>query len=110
MSCQETLIKKSAAKFWTALLSVQPAEQDVRNALDEILQVCGPRLGEKLVMQLGGGCYRSELDMLAEPLKKLVVRSPRAKKWLQNVLDAEGVPSKRLQPQDKRMFLERLFM
>lgn len=54
---------------------------------------------------VGGGAARSEVDSLAEPLKKLVARQVKAKSWLSIALAREGFPSPNLTDKSKTRFL-----
>jgi hypothetical protein len=45
---------------------------------------------------------------LSEPLKKLVVRYPMAKSWLEAGLAHETFPSDKLSPQDKSVFVKKV--
>ena len=68
----------------------------------------GPRLCHILVRQIGGEAARSQLDVLAEPLKRLVVAQLHAKQWLASALDSEGFPSKKVGPTEKRVWLQKI--
>lgn len=54
---------------------------------------------------VGGGAARSEVDSLAEPLKRLVARQVKAKSWLSTALAIEGFPSPNLTDKSKTRFL-----
>lgn len=68
----------------------------------------GPLLAQSLARNIGGNASRSELDKLSEPLKKLVIRCPMAKSWLEAGLGHESFPSTRITPQEKSMFLKKV--
>lgn len=72
------------------------------------MQMLGPLLAQSLARNLGGNASRSELDKLSEPLKKLVVRYPMAKGWLEAGLSHETFPSDKLSPQDKSVFVKKV--
>jgi hypothetical protein len=72
------------------------------------MQHLGPLLAEALMTNIGGGSARSELDILADPLKKLVFRQPRAKAWLETALFNERFPSQKVNAGEKRLFLQKV--
>jgi hypothetical protein len=74
----------------------------------QAMQMLGPLLAQSLARNIGGNASRSELDKLSEPLKKLVVRCPMAKSWLEAGLAHESFPSTRVTPQEKSMFLKKV--
>ena len=76
----------------------------IRNAMDEY----GPKLSQALVQNIGGEAARSELDTLAEPLKRLISTQPKAKTWLSDALFSDTFPSKTVGPADKRMWLQKI--
>lgn len=57
------------------------------------------------MLNIGGNAARSELDVMADPLKKLVFKQPRTKMWLEAALNKENFPSKKVNASDKRIFL-----
>lgn len=68
----------------------------------------GPPLSTVLIVNIGGVAPRSELDMLAEPLKKMVRGQAGAKKWLADALASETFPSQLVTPTDKRIWLQKI--
>lgn len=105
---REPLVKKAACTFWSTLVSLRDDQPAVQAAIDSIVQACGPALAEKLLLGLGGGAARSEVDSLCEVLKKMVFRQPRTKAWLSAALFRLGFPSPKVTDQDKRLFLEKV--
>jgi hypothetical protein len=105
---REPLVKKAAAGFWTQFLALTEEAPDVQVAVDEITTTCGPRLVEKLCWALGGGCQRSEVDTITEPLRKLVTRHVRSKTWLTEALKPVGFPTANVAEKDKRLFVEKV--
>jgi hypothetical protein len=75
-----------------------------RNAMDEY----GPKLSQALVRNIGGEAARSELDTLADPLKKLISAQPKAKAWLSDALFSDTFPSQNVGPVDKRMWIQKI--
>ena len=76
----------------------------VRDAMNEY----GPRLSHALVQNIGGDAARSELDTLAEPLKKLITAQPEAKMWLSDALDNSAFPSQNVDSADKTVWLQKI--
>ena len=102
LTVREALVKKAAAAFWSSFLSLATP------ASDEIIAACGPTLAKKLCWAIGGGCSRSEIEVLADPLRKLVTRQVRSKMWLTEALKPEGFPTENLGERDKRLFVEKV--
>ena len=73
-----------------------------------VIQQYGPRLCHIIVRNVGGEAARSELDLLAEPLKKLVFAQPQAKIWLSNALSSEDFPSQKVGSTEKRIWLQKI--
>lgn len=81
---------------------------DLQAKLTIVLHEYGPQLGHILVRSIAGEAARSELDVLAEPLKKLVFAQPRAKAWLQDALTSATFPSAKVGEGEKRVWLQRI--
>ncbi len=73
-----------------------------------VTQQYGPQLCSLLVRYIGGEAARSELDVLAEPLKKLIFAQPQAKMWLSNALSSEDFPSQKVGSTEKRVWLQKI--
>lgn len=73
-----------------------------------VTQQYGPPLCQILVRNIGGEAARSELDVLAEPLKKLIFAQPQAKMWLSNALSSEDFPSQKVGTTEKRVWLQKI--
>lgn len=126
LSVREPLVKKAATGFWSSLLTLFDLELGVQQATDGIVLACGPRLAEKLVsvgvldnmfsniiclhtgQAIAGGCQRSEVEVFADPLRKLVTRHPRVKSWLQAAVEDNTTLGVHVTPQDKMMFVEKV--
>ena len=76
----------------------------IHNFMDEY----GPRLSKALIQNISGEAARSELDTLAEPLKKLIFSQPKAKTWLSDALLSDTVASQNVGLLDKRMWLQKI--
>ncbi|TGZ81094.1 ARM repeat-containing protein [Ascodesmis nigricans] len=108
LGVREPLLKKSATAFWTSFLSIMGVDREVQEPVDTIVVGCGSTLAAKLMAALAGGCQRSEVDAFSEPLRKLVVRNPKVKAWLQGALDANTEIGSHVSSQDKRVFVEKV--
>lgn len=65
----------------------------------------GPLVCQVLVHNIAGEASRSELDVLAEPLKKIVFSQQSAKAWLSDALNGDTFPSQKVNEAEKRMWL-----
>ena len=73
-----------------------------------VIQQYGPQLCHILVRNIGGEAARSELELLAEPLKKLVSAQSQAKIWLSNALSSDDFPSQKVGSTEKRVWLQKI--
>lgn len=132
LAAPEIMPKRAAASLWVNRppnpCSMQPSSNDLPNAdlqaalvqkhelpssdlqakLTIVLHEYGPQLAHILVRSIAGEAARSELDVLAEPLKKLVCAQPRAKAWLQDALTNATFPSAKVSESEKRVWLQRI--
>ncbi|EPS39280.1 hypothetical protein H072_6942 [Dactylellina haptotyla CBS 200.50] len=108
---KEQFPKKTACTFWTNLITTG-GEGNQQRMIEMIIQQTGETLAKNLVIQIGGGAARSELDNVTEPLKKMVFKQLHARKWLETSLfsNGEGFPSQKVSAEDKNMFLKKLFL
>ncbi|CCX34609.1 armadillo-type protein [Pyronema domesticum] len=106
LQVRETLVKKQAARFWSAFISVEEDDVEVKKRCDLILGDCGERLMGKLMWEITGGCQRSEVDDVVEPLKKLVTKRMETKKWMQKAMGQLQVTT--LTDADKRIWIEKV--
>jgi len=65
-------------------------------------------LAQALIYNIGGHAARSELDKLADPVKKLVVRQANSKLWLEAALLDPSFPSDKVSDKDKQFFLQKI--
>ncbi|KAL7787016.1 armadillo-type protein [Trichoderma ceciliae] len=105
---KEPLPKAAAAEFWTAFVSVRGDETELQETFKRAMDTLGPLLTQSLARNIGGNALRSELDRLSEPLRKLVVRYPMAREWLQSSLDHPSFPSHRITPEQKSLFVKKI--
>lgn len=61
-----------------------------------------------MVFNISGNAARSELDKVCDPLRKLVVRHPAAKSWIQGALFSDNFASDRVKDTEKTAFLQKL--
>ena len=81
---------------------------DVAKFVAAVTQQYGPQLCHFLVRNIGGEASRSELEVLAEPLKKLIFAQPQAKMWLSNALSSDDFPSQKVGSTEKRVWLQKI--
>ena len=77
-------------------------------AINNIVQHLGPSLAEALIVNVGGTASRSELDTLADPLRKLVFKQSKAKAWLEEALFRDTFPSQKVDASQKKLFLHKV--
>ncbi|KAK6506826.1 hypothetical protein TWF481_005286 [Arthrobotrys musiformis] len=108
---KEQFPKKTACVFWTNLITTAGDSEQQKMMIEMILHQAGEPLAKNLVMAIGGGAARSELDNVTEPLKKLVFKQLHARKWLETSMfsNGDGFPSQKISVEDKSMFLKKLF-
>ena len=104
----ELLPKRSAAAFWASFVAVTDQPAPIQSAVNEVMQHLGPLLAEALMIGLGGEAARSEVDVLAEPLRKMAFKQPRAKMWLEAALNQPSFPSDKVDASGKRVFVQKV--
>ncbi|KAI9772601.1 MAG: hypothetical protein M1835_006254 [Candelina submexicana] len=104
----EVLPKRSAASFWASLVTLTEEPADIQPTINEIVQYIGPILADALIWNIAGGALRTELDVVAEPLKKLISVQPSAKRWLEDSLSREDFPSTKVDAATKRIWLQKV--
>lgn len=75
---------------------------------ENIIGLVGPLVAEALIINIGGNASRSELDLIAEPLKKLVTKHPMVRQWIESTLFGPKFPSDKVGPAEKRKFLSQV--
>ncbi|KAH6604096.1 hypothetical protein Trco_007542 [Trichoderma cornu-damae] len=105
---KEPLPKAAAAEFWTVFVGTRGDETELQETFKRAMDMLGPLLTQSLARNIGGNALRSELDRLSEPLRKLVVRYPMAREWLQASLDHPSFPSHRVTPEQKSLFVKKV--
>lgn len=76
--------------------------------VDGVMMEYGPLLSLALMRNIGGEAARSELDVIAEPLKKMVFKNPHSKAWLNDALFSDTFPSQSVGPEEKRIWLQKV--
>lgn len=76
--------------------------------VDGVMMEYGPLLSQALMRNIGGEAARSELDVIAEPLKKMIFKHPNAKAWLNEALFSDAFPSQSVGPEEKRIWLQKV--
>ena len=71
-----------------------------------IVEEYSPALTHALICGIGGACARSEIDTLAQPIKRLIFRGGNAKTWLGRALISDSFPSQLVTQEDKQRFLQ----
>lgn len=81
-------VSNSLANFLKqgTLLHLTSQPQPLQQQLDSIILHFGQALTTTLIAQIGGTAMRSDVEMLADPIKKLYTRHPRVKTWFENAL------------------------
>lgn len=108
LSVREPLVKKSAASFWSNFLVVSTDGEGVAEKVERIVEGCGERLCQQLVLAVGGGCQRSEVEAMTEVIRKVVVRHRAVKAWLMAAVEAPEVGGERVKPVERRQWVEKV--
>ena len=80
----------------------------LQSQFENIIGIVGPSIVDALIQNIGGKASRSELDSIAEPLKKLITKHPLVKTWFENALFSTNFPSSKVGPAEKRRFLSQI--
>ncbi|KAI9843453.1 MAG: hypothetical protein M1837_006299 [Sclerophora amabilis] len=105
---RDVLPKRSAANFWATFVVLKDQEATLQITLDTTILSLGPELAHILIFNVGGNAARSELDIISEPLKKMVFRQPRSRMWLEKALFSRDFPSDKVAAPEKRRFLQKI--
>ena len=114
----DQLPKRSSLDFWSTLIrAAGPANNIVKVSPEiaakalQVVNTFGPSLTQSLIRQVGGMGQRSEIDLLAEPLKALFSALPaHGKAWVEAGLWSEHFPPvvQGVGDAEKRRFLQQL--
>ncbi|KAI5457922.1 armadillo-type protein [Mariannaea sp. PMI_226] len=105
---KEPLPKASASEFWAVFINTRCDTAELDEMIAQAMNALGPLLAQSLARNIGGSASRSELDKLSEPLKKLVVRYPLARTWLETGLSHPSFPSAKVTPEEKSLFVKKV--
>ena len=84
-------------------------EKELYSAYRNILDICGQKVCVELTFQIAGAAPRSHLEVITEPLKKLILHHPMStKKWLTHALESSGFPSQKVIPDQRRIWLQKI--
>ncbi|KAL6712789.1 member of the karyopherin-beta [Lecanora helva] len=108
LTVPDLMPKRAAAQFWATFMRRHEVSEEIADLLRITTSRYGPPLCQILVRKIAGEASRSELDSLAEPLKKTVFNQPPAKLWLSEALNADTFPSQKVGPLEKRMWLHKI--
>lgn len=104
--------KKSACEFSSRLLSMKhlsssvgASPTDTQRRVDEITTTYGPQFGLALMLQVGGLAQRSELDVLCDPLRAMLMNQKSAQSWISAGLMNEMFPNKNITTEQKTKFM-----
>lgn len=110
----DSMPKKATCEFSTKLFTMKATRptgtaqsNDLQQKLDEIVVVYGEKFVYCMVLEIGGLALRSQLDILCEPLKALLLNHPPARKWLQQGINA--LLNNNVGSNEKARFLQQLF-
>ncbi|KAI9746575.1 MAG: hypothetical protein M1818_000288 [Claussenomyces sp. TS43310] len=105
---RDPLPKAAAADFWSSFVSETSLIEPIQARLNMSMEQVGPFLAQALIYNVSGNAARSELDKIAEPLKRLVARQVRAKSWLENALFHLTDQDNKASENERRIFLQKL--
>lgn len=92
----------------STLLSLSDLDPEVQATADAAVQHIGQFIADAIIFNISGNAARSEVDKVCDPLKKLVIRHPGAKIWLQKAMSSSNFGSDRIKDVDKTMFLQKI--
>ncbi len=106
----ETFPKRSACEFWTKVIKPQTeaTSEDSKQRIAQVMASFGPKLVFTLVQQIGGKANRSDLDILCEPLKALLLHQSGTQVWMQQALSDDRFHGQRLDMEGRAKFLRHL--
>ncbi|KAL8692278.1 MAG: hypothetical protein Q9218_002671 [Villophora microphyllina] len=107
---QDIMPRRSAALFWSSFVQNRRYEypNNVSAMVDWVLEQFGPQVVQVIVHNISGEAARSELETLADPLRKIVVDQARAKQWIWDALFSSSFPSSKVSEADKRVWLQQV--
>ena len=77
--------------------------------VEGIVEALAPQLCQELIFQIAGTAMRSQLDTIAEPVKKLVFhQTVLTKRCMTQALESPDFPNPGVTLADRRVFLQKL--
>lgn len=73
-----------------------------------IIEQYGPQVIQVVIHNISGEAARSELETLADPLRKMVVDQTQAKQWISDALFSSSFPSPKVGVAEKRVWLQQV--
>jgi hypothetical protein len=106
----ETFPKRAACGFWTKLIKPQTEAipEESKERIGQVMQSFGPNFVFSLVQQFGGHANRSDLDILCEPLKALLLHQSGTQTWLQQALSDQRFASQQVPMEGRGTFVQAL--
>ncbi|KAI9829623.1 MAG: hypothetical protein M1826_005513 [Phylliscum demangeonii] len=110
MAGVDILPKRASATFWASFIGIDPQPDVAQSAINNILEHLGSSVAEAIIINVGGHAARSDLDTVAEPLKRMVFHHVKAKTWLAQALFNPNFPSAKVNDEQKRLFLQQVML
>ncbi|KAL9576917.1 MAG: hypothetical protein Q9212_006719 [Teloschistes hypoglaucus] len=73
-----------------------------------IIEQYGSQVIQVVIHNISGEAARSELETLADPLRKMVVDQTQAKQWISDALFSSSFPSPKVGVAEKRIWLQQV--
>ncbi len=108
LSSSEIMPLRSAAHFWSVFVQKYDLSEEVAQFQYHVMQTYGPTICVILIHGIAGEVPRSNLETLAESLKKLIFAQPQAKQWISAALEHPNFPSKKITAAQKRIWLQKV--
>lgn len=105
---RDIMSKRAAASFWALFVQQRGVKSQSAATVQSYIEEFAPRLCLILICYIGGEGFRSELDILAEPLKKLVFTHPMARQWLEGALFSSTFTSQKVSDAEKSQWLQKI--
>ncbi|KAL9579114.1 MAG: hypothetical protein Q9203_006837 [Teloschistes exilis] len=108
--CHDVMPRRSAAFFWASFVQNHRYEypNNVSAMVNWIIEQYGPQVIQVVIHNISGEAARSELETLADPLRKMVVDQTQAKQWISDALFSSSFPSPKVGVAEKRIWLQQV--
>ena len=84
-------------------------DQELVDTLKGIQIAFGPLICHELIFQIAGQAQRSQLEVIVEPFKKLIVWEPMlVKQWIIGALESPDFPSNKVGNDEKRIWSQKV--